>query len=298
VDESLDYLVVPPRSAVWAQIVSARASEEAVLIKLHVHKIRLNGGHAYPVSARLTDVSGDHVLTRVSPGGTLVTAARPQGKKRPSLLPPETRYKIELLEPLVMYEGPSFYRSGVGLWFKARAPRPGENVFEVTHVIPKRSAALAGLEPGDHVTYVAGVSAGRLDFPAAIERLYGPAGTDVDVRVRRKGVGREENLSLRRGATHRQDLGFETRPVEGGLQVTQVAEDSPAERAGLKAGDAIVQFGSLPVNELPDKKVREFLAGDLVEENELLVRRGAAPPFRASVRRGWVRVALPPPYKP
>ena len=63
--------------------------------------------------------------------------------------------------------------------------------------------------------------------------------------LRRLGHGRRLGLSY-------QELGGQLAgyfKVEGGVLVTEVDEDSPAAKAGVKAGDVIVRFGGKPVKD-------------------------------------------------
>ena len=62
-------------------------------------------------------------------------------------------------------------------------------------------------------------------------------------------------------------------PIEGGVRLTGVREDSPAERAGLREGDVIVRFGNREVVDLYafTYALREHEPGDVVE---IVVLRG------------------------
>ena len=63
---------------------------------------------------------------------------------------------------------------------------------------------------------------------------------------------------------------------EGGLLVTGLAEQTPAEQAGLLVGDVIVAFDGVPVREPDD--LLTLLRGDRVGRAvPLAVLRGGAP---------------------
>ncbi|MBI5202967.1 MAG: PDZ domain-containing protein, partial [Elusimicrobia bacterium] len=174
-DGNLDYLAIAPNSQVWAEAVEASDVDGVRSIRLHVFKLKLRGGHAYPVSARVVDLTGDRTLTQLSSGGTAVTAD-------PGGLGPGLRMQIEFLKPLSLFEPPAYFRAGPGVWFKQRG---AEKTLEVSHVIAGRSAERAGVQVGDVVLNVGGTAASKLDFMEALDRLYGAPGTSVSLRVQR-----------------------------------------------------------------------------------------------------------------
>ena len=55
--------------------------------------------------------------------------------------------------------------------------------------------------------------------------------------------------------------------VENGVKFSDVKPDSPAAKAGLKAGDVLVQFGDKPIKNLYDftDALRRSKVGDVVE---------------------------------
>ena len=298
-DTKLDFLAVPARSQVWAQIVSFGSSEAATTFKLYLYKIKPAGGHIYSCSGRVKDVSGDQVLTKVSPGGTVVTAATPSGRPL-SLIPSDTRYKVELLAPITMFEGPAFYQAGVGLWIHAVNGKEGKDrTYEVTQVVAGRSAAAANITAGDALYELGDVKTAKLDFQSAIGKLYGPPGSSARVKIQRAGSLQTETVSLVRGVIYEKGLGFSSRADAAGIEIIAVVADSPADKAGLKTGDRIIKIGTQPVSSLPAEKLEKTLSSDLTDENVLTVRRAdSKDERRVSVPRGWVRAPLPLPYKP
>ncbi len=174
-DSNLDYLAIAPRSQVWAEVVESEDKGGVRSLRLHVFKLRLRGGHSYPVSARVVDLTGDRLLTQLSSGGTIVSAD-------PAGLGPDVRLQIELLKALSLFAPPASFRAGPGLWFKQRG---AEKTLEVSHVVAGRAGERAGIKVGDVVLTVGGTAAAKLGFVDALDRLYGPPGTNVAVRVQR-----------------------------------------------------------------------------------------------------------------
>jgi len=70
--------------------------------------------------------------------------------------------------------------------------------------------------------------------------------------------------------------------VENGVKFSDVKPGSPAQKAGLKAGDILVQFGDKPIKNLYDftDALRRSKVGDVVEVT--VMREGQ--PVKASVK--------------
>jgi hypothetical protein len=79
-------------------------------------------------------------------------------------------------------EEPGVELVGIGV-----ALRPDVEWFVVDQVIAGGGAARAGLIPGDHVLAVDGIAVTVLGFEAAVQRIRGPEGTQVLLRVHRAG---------------------------------------------------------------------------------------------------------------
>lgn len=203
-DGSLDFLAVPPRSRVWARVISATDDGSVRTVRLGFFKLRPAGGRVYPISGAATAAAGVAAadLVRVSGGGTIVAAAplpEAGGKKRRGkdlVLDDNARLRVRLLEPQKLAEEPSWWRAGPGLWLKT-AESEGRRRFQVTHVVTGRAAAAAGLKVGDLLDGIGGRSADRLDFEDALDALYGPPGTTVKVSAVRPGGSK--TLELARG---------------------------------------------------------------------------------------------------
>ncbi|MCX5795590.1 MAG: PDZ domain-containing protein [Elusimicrobia bacterium] len=206
-DASLDFLCLPPRSTVWGKVLHTSESDGVRSVRIHFFKASLAGGHIIPISARLTDAAGKQPLLKVSPGGSLVMGepvSLDQKKKRRSarILEPDVRLRLELTEPIAVTEPPQFYPAGAGLWIKTKDTEAGR-VFEVTLVIPGRSAEKAGLRVGDMLTAIAGRATARMDFGEALAALYGAPGTGFKVAALKPGADKPATLELKRGVFYK-----------------------------------------------------------------------------------------------
>ncbi|MDE2511037.1 MAG: PDZ domain-containing protein [Elusimicrobia bacterium] len=205
-DGLLDFLAVPPKSVVWARVVSAVDEGGVRTARLSFFKLRPAGGRTYPISGVATAVAGVPAadLVRVSAGGTLVAAdpiPEADGKKRRGkdlLLDDAARLRVRLIEPATMAEAPSWWRAGPGLWLKTDADAQNRRRFRVTHLVSGRSAAAAGLKVGDLLDGIGGKSSERLEFEDAVDALYGAPGSAVKVSVVGAN-GSTKTLELARG---------------------------------------------------------------------------------------------------
>ena len=203
-DGSLDFLGVPSKSRLWARVISSSDDGMVRTLRLAFYKLQPAAGGIYPILGTATALAGVAAadLAQVSAGGTLVVAAPlpdATGKKRRGrdlLLDEDARLRVRLLEPVTIVEPPSWWRAGPGLWIKT-SEKDGRRRFEVTHSVAGRSAAAAGLKPGDILDAVAGRSSEKLDFTDALDLLYGEPGSAVKVSVLRGG--KAEELTLARG---------------------------------------------------------------------------------------------------
>lgn len=71
-------------------------------------------------------------------------------------------------------------------------------------------------------------------------------------------------------------MGLATEEVEGGLVVTRVSPDGPADRAGLRRGDVVVAVGAVPVRTHREFYRRVWALGPAGTEIPITVRQGAA----------------------
>ena len=72
---------------------------------------------------------------------------------------------------------------------------------------------------------------------------------------------------LQHGAVKRPYVGIQMRalPLKGGVEVVQVAPDSPAERAGLRAGDRLVAMRGERIRDVADVLARLALRADVLD---------------------------------
>ncbi|MBI5243953.1 MAG: PDZ domain-containing protein [Elusimicrobia bacterium] len=263
-DSSLDYLSVPQGSRVWAQIVASSSKDSTVVVRPHIYKLALGGGHAYPCSALIADVSGDQSLLRVSRGGSI--AAAPSDTEL-YLTDPNRNFQIRFLKPLTIHESADFFKAGVGLWFKTADAVGKGKTFEITHVVDKRSASEAGLKAGDRILAIEGRSVERYSFQQAIGLLYGKPGSSVDLRILRSGNFKGENFSLRRAMIYRTGLGLSVRKEGGSVVVKKVLPDSPAAQARIQEGDILLLLGEADAASLGEAELRAKLREDMTGAN-------------------------------
>ncbi|MFA6318151.1 MAG: PDZ domain-containing protein [Elusimicrobiota bacterium] len=196
-DQSLDYMSLPPKTMFWAKVLDAGGPAGTHNLRLFFYKMRLPGGSSYPLSGRVADLSGtDPRLVKLTPGGTIVMP-------NDAAIDSDAKFKLEFIEPVTLVEPPSFYAAGVGLWIKSREDGPG---FKISHIIPGRAAAAAGLQPGDVIMSIDGSKASNFDFAAAVSALYGRQESDVKIGVVRlieleSSRPKTETLVLKRGVS-------------------------------------------------------------------------------------------------
>lgn len=107
-------------------------------------------------------------------------------------------------------------------------------------------------------------------FAIAINTVKLVAGQLIrEGRVRRSAIG----LAGQSVPLARRIARFHRLPVESGVRVESVEPDSPAQRAGLSAGDVIVAFGASPVRGIDDLQAL-LTDREVGVESELTVLRG------------------------
>ncbi len=127
----------------------------------------------------------------------------------------------------------------------------------VRSVYPSSPAEGAGLEPGDVVVSVNGRPVeSREDFDTLLSSVA-PGGT-ATIEVRREN--RTRKVTLRAAGVPkdlglevlRREIGISVAQVRGGLFVTSVARESPADRKGLERGDALLAVNGSRVGSLDE----------------------------------------------
>jgi len=88
-------------------------------------------------------------------------------------------------------------------------------------------------------------------------------------------------------------VGLNVRPGEGGgAVVTGVYDDSPAQRAGVRTGDVIVEVDGRDVRRSPLEAIVRAIRGPEGTEVRVGIRRGAEPVRRLTLRRARIRVPV------
>ncbi len=86
-------------------------------------------------------------------------------------------------------------------------------------------------------------------------------------------------------------LGIEVTMEDGYVRVISPIDDTPAQRAGIKAGDLIVRLDDTPVKGLTLKKAVEMMRGDRGTNILLtIMRKGEAAPLKLKVTRDVIQV--------
>ncbi len=83
-------------------------------------------------------------------------------------------------------------------------------------------------------------------------------------------------------------IGVRIRLMEEGVEVMQVMEETPAERAGLEDGDIITFIESDDVKPMDQREVVDRLRGPIGSEVVVTVLRGSRDPFPVTITRGHV----------
>ncbi|MBI5623189.1 MAG: PDZ domain-containing protein [Elusimicrobia bacterium] len=196
-DQSLDYLSLPPKTLFWAKVLDSHGPAQTNNLRLFFFKMRLPGGSYYPVSGRVADIAGaDGRLVKLTAGGTIVMPNETN-------IDSDVKVRLELAEPVTLIEPPAFYAAGAGLWIKTREDGPG---FKISHIIPGRSAAAAGLQPGDVIMSINGSKASAFDFPSAVAAIYGEKESTLKLGVIRlaeleSSRPKTETIVLKRGVS-------------------------------------------------------------------------------------------------
>ncbi len=86
-------------------------------------------------------------------------------------------------------------------------------------------------------------------------------------------------------------LGIEVTLDDGFVRVVSPIDDTPASRAGIKAGDMIIRLDDTPVKGMTLKKAVELMRGDKGSDIVLtIIRKGATQPIKVKVTRDVINV--------
>ncbi|TCK06191.1 S41 family peptidase [Marinobacterium mangrovicola] len=87
-------------------------------------------------------------------------------------------------------------------------------------------------------------------------------------------------------------LGIEVGQEDGFVRVIAPIDDTPAQRAGIKAGDLIIKLDDTPVQGMPLNEAVELMRGEIGSEIVLtIVRDGVEKPFEVTLVRDSIKVA-------
>ncbi|WP_432697029.1 S41 family peptidase [Marinobacterium sp. YM272] len=87
-------------------------------------------------------------------------------------------------------------------------------------------------------------------------------------------------------------LGIEVGQEDGFIRVIAPIDDTPAQRAGIKAGDLIVKLDDTPVQGMPLNEAVDMMRGEIGSEIVLtIVRDGIEKPFEVTLVRDAIKVA-------
>ncbi|MBI5442888.1 MAG: trypsin-like peptidase domain-containing protein [Deltaproteobacteria bacterium] len=127
----------------------------------------------------------------------------------------------------------------------------------VRSVYPSSPAEGAGLEPGDVVISLNGRPVeSREDFDTLLSAVA--PGAPVTLGIRRGERNRNVSMKAARVPADlgleilRREIGLSVAQVRGGLALTSVARQSPADRKGLERGDALLAVNGMRVETLED----------------------------------------------
>lgn len=86
-------------------------------------------------------------------------------------------------------------------------------------------------------------------------------------------------------------LGIEVYPEDGLLRVISPIDDTPADRAGIKAGDIIIRLNDTPVKGLSTREAIEMMRGEKGTPITLtIIRQGETKPLQINVVRDTINV--------
>lgn len=86
-------------------------------------------------------------------------------------------------------------------------------------------------------------------------------------------------------------LGVEILPEDGFIRIISPIDDSPAQKAGIQAGDLIIRLNDTPVRGLTMREAVEMMRGDKGTKIMLtLIRQGENKPLQISVTRDTINV--------
>lgn len=132
------------------------------------------------------------------------------------------------------------------------------------YIIENPERKLIVLAGGGHIRY-------RYGIPSRVERRTGERGLTIlmDDQLK-KGISDYMIYTAHLTGQKERKIGVYVDDTGKGLKVEKVIKDSPAEKAGIKKGDLIVQFNGRDIKDIIDLKIELFFSQG---ENEIVVER-------------------------
>lgn len=145
-----------------------------------------------------------------------------------------------------------------------------ESPFKITGIVPGSPASQTSLLPGDVLASCWGRYVKYMRPEDVYSRLVRPGAMEVKMTVERDLM-----IQLGRGATSHAglmgvDLGYD---MMSGLIIEGVREDGPAERAGLRPGDAILEIQGYSTRYMPENELRDLVTSRAGDSLSLKIER-------------------------
>lgn len=142
-----------------------------------------------------------------------------------------------------------------------------EKGLEVLRIETGSPGGKAGFRPGDRILSIDGKPVhSRRRFDGLLASF--PEGSVVPVTIEREGKRSVIRAFLDRNAPARLGVTGDVEPdSSGGVRISEVAKDGPADRAGLQAGDVILRIGDRKIEHVTDliETIGEYRSGDTIE---------------------------------
>lgn len=140
----------------------------------------------------------------------------------------------------------------------------------VARVDAKKEARLVGLQKNDRLISIDGESLRYLGEEAVRKKMIAPRSANYTLEYERDLFVRKKPFK-----TKLKELGVKLKFEYKGLVVSETEEGSPAETAGLQAGDLVVRINGQATRYLPIRKARELIESGVEDRIVFTVRRSA-----------------------
>jgi len=232
--------------------------------RMGIRVLRFSIGFGKPLWTRRDARGTEYAVSAIPLGGYVKLLDEREGPVAPAQLAEAYNRKPVWRRILVLLAGPlaNFIFATAAYWalFVAGVPALKPVIGEVT---PDSAAARAGLHAGDEIVGVAGQAVLTREGAvlAILDRLIGGGAIELELRGAGGAGGegaRQAHLEIagtRRALTEPgallPGLGFDFWYPTVPATVGKILPDSPAQRAGLRAGDRILAVGGEPVQDFP-----------------------------------------------